>query len=473
MKKVSIIFLCVFCIVSHTIPVFADTPSFQLLGSKGVSIENKGLVGGKYSLVLRVNDAEDVVTFQLSELMLVNDCSFNLGKAKWTRPSQEKNEFEINWEMNGTYAFYIFVNGKVKGYARFKLTGFPKNGEGGGTTQYTGNMAKYYELPPENFDPNDFADYDNKLDGVCTNEKLPDKPHGSGDIEEPKEDNKPPVDGGGGSDKAVKEALEKIVSAVNEISKNTGETAKNTGETAKNTGEIAKNTGEIKKNTDEIAKNTKEIADAVKDIRDNLKIPDDMDLSIKPVLPEDIKPDKPKQPDKPFEDKQEHFKEGEQEKPPDKLPVAPEPAECWGDVCKDKDNQKEEDMKKEKDMDKEEPMKPDKPMEKEDMKPDKPMTPDKPMEKEDMKPDKPMTPDKPMEKEDMKPDKPMTPDKPMEKEDMKPDKPMTPDKPMDREGEMKKDNDMKRDKPMTPWEEMKPSDEGSELCWHVVNGKCG
>ncbi|MBD2807177.1 methyl-accepting chemotaxis protein, partial [Xenorhabdus sp. ZM] len=131
---------------------------------------------------------------------------------------------------------------------------------------------------------------------------------------------------------AIKEALDKITSAVNEISKNTGETAKNTGE--------------IKKNTDEIAKNTKEIADAVKDIRDNLKIPDDMDLSIKPVLPEDIKPDKPKQPDKPFEDKQEHFKEGEQEKPPDKLPVAPEPAECWGDVCKDKDNQKEEDMKK-------------------------------------------------------------------------------------------------------------------------------
>jgi hypothetical protein len=32
---------------------------------------------------------------------------------------------------------------------------------------------------------------------------------------------------------------------------------------------------------------------------------------------------------------------------------------------------------------------------------------------------------------------------------------------------------MKQDKPMTPWEEMKPSDEGSELCWHVVNGKCG
>lgn len=182
--------------------VFADGPSFTLLGSKGVSIENKGLVGGKYSLVLTVNNAENVVNFQLSELMLVSDCTFNIGRAKWTRPSQKENKFEINWNMNGTYAFYIFVNGKVKGYVRFTLKGFPKNGEGGGTTEYWGESAKYYELPSESFDPNDFTDYDNKLDGVCTNEKLPDKPHGSGDIEEPKDkdkednggNNKPPFD---------------------------------------------------------------------------------------------------------------------------------------------------------------------------------------------------------------------------------------------------------------------------------------
>ncbi|PFF36770.1 hypothetical protein CN328_26090 [Bacillus cereus] len=198
--------------------VFADGPSFQLLGSKGVSIENKGLVGGRYSLVLRVTDAKDVVKFQLSELMLVSDCSFNLGRAKWTRPSQEKNEFEINWEMNGTYAFYIFVNGKVKGYVRFKLTGFPKNGEGGGTTQYTGDMAKYYELPPENFNPNDFADYDNKLDGVCTNEKLPDKPHGSGDIEEPKEDDKGNGNNNnGGSNKDLQDIKDKLNEISNKI----------------------------------------------------------------------------------------------------------------------------------------------------------------------------------------------------------------------------------------------------------------
>ncbi|MCC3976730.1 hypothetical protein, partial [Bacillus thuringiensis] len=353
MKKAAIIFLCTFCIIFRTVPVFADTPSFQMVGSKGVSIENKGLVGGYYSLSLKISDAKDVVTFQLSELMLVNDCSFNFGLVKWTRPSQEKNEFDIKVKENGTYAFYVFVNGKVKGYVRFKIKGFSKNAEGTGVTQYWGQGAKYYELPEEHVNPEDFRDKDGENNGICVNEKIPDdKPGGSGDIEEPKEDNKPPVEGGG-SDKAIKEALDKITSAVNEISKNTGETAKNTGE--------------IKKNTDEIAKNTKEIADAVKDIRDNLKITDDMDLSIKPVLPEDIKPDKPKQPDKPFEDKQEHFKEGEQEKPPDKLPVAPEPAECWGDVCKDKDNQKEEDMKKDKDMDKEEPMTPDKPMEKEDM----------------------------------------------------------------------------------------------------------
>lgn len=192
--------------------VFADGPSFSLLGSKGVTIENKGLVGGKYSLTLRVTDAKNVVTFQLSELMLVSDCSFNIGKAKWTRPSQKNNEFEINWDRNGTYAFYIFVNGKVKGYARFTLKGFPKNGEGGGTTEYWGESAKYYELPPETFDPNDYADYDNKLDGICTNEKLPDKPHGSGDIEEPKEEEKP--DGNTGDNK---DWMKELMNKLNEI----------------------------------------------------------------------------------------------------------------------------------------------------------------------------------------------------------------------------------------------------------------
>ena len=93
---------------------FADGPSFQMLGSKGVFIDNKGLVGGKYSVTVRVADTKDVVTFQLSELMLVNDCSFNFGLTKWVRPEQEKNEFDINVDRNGTYAFYIFVNGKRK-----------------------------------------------------------------------------------------------------------------------------------------------------------------------------------------------------------------------------------------------------------------------------------------------------------------------------------------------------------------------
>ncbi|HDR3647328.1 hypothetical protein J0795_30230 [Bacillus paranthracis] len=134
--------------------------------------------------------------------MLVNDCSFNFGLTKWVRPSQKENKFDINIKENGTYAFYIFVNGKVKGYVRFKAKGFPQNAQGGGVTQYWGAGAKYYELPEEAVNPDDFRDYDGKNDGICTNEKLPDKPHGSGDIEEPKDEdkednggnNKPPYD---------------------------------------------------------------------------------------------------------------------------------------------------------------------------------------------------------------------------------------------------------------------------------------
>ncbi len=70
--------------------MFADSPSFQLVGSKNVTIENNGIVNGKYNLIIRVNNMKDVYSFQLSELMLVNDCSFHVGKSKWTRPEQEK-----------------------------------------------------------------------------------------------------------------------------------------------------------------------------------------------------------------------------------------------------------------------------------------------------------------------------------------------------------------------------------------------
>ncbi|WP_429682260.1 hypothetical protein, partial [Bacillus paranthracis] len=188
--------------------VFADGPSLQLLGSKGVTVDNKGI-----SLSLKVTDAKDVVTFQLSELMLVNDCSFNFGLTKWVRPSQKENQFDINIKENGTYAFYIFVNGKVKGYVRFKATGFSQNAQGGGVTQYWGEGAKYYELPEEAVNPDDFRDYDGKNDGVCTNEKLPDKPHGSGEIEEPKEEDK----NQGGNDGDNKDWMKELMNKLNEI----------------------------------------------------------------------------------------------------------------------------------------------------------------------------------------------------------------------------------------------------------------
>ncbi|PHE92433.1 hypothetical protein COF76_27490 [Bacillus wiedmannii] len=194
--------------------VLADGPSIQLLGSKGVTVDNGGI-----SLSLKVTDAKDVVTFQLSELMLVNDCSFNFGLTKWVRPSQKENKFDINIKENGTYAFYIFVNGKVKGYVRFKATGFSKNAQGGGVTQYWGAGAKYYELPEEAVNPDDFRDYDGKNDGICTNEKLPDKPHGSGDIEEPKEDDKGNGNNNnnGGSNKDLQDIKDKLNEISNKI----------------------------------------------------------------------------------------------------------------------------------------------------------------------------------------------------------------------------------------------------------------
>ncbi|HGH4572385.1 TPA: hypothetical protein ACQ75Q_005588 [Bacillus thuringiensis] len=189
---------------------FADGPSFELLGSKNISIENKGLVNGKYSLMLSVNNMKDVYSFQLSELMLVSDCTFYIGKNKWVRPEQEKNEFPINWNQNGTYAFYVFHNGKVLAYARFRLKGFQENGGGGGSTFYSGKMATYYDLPDLGIqDPNDYADLDGKNDGICTREGAPDKPQGSGDVDDSKPE-EPKPDGNNDNKDWMKELMNKL-----------------------------------------------------------------------------------------------------------------------------------------------------------------------------------------------------------------------------------------------------------------------
>lgn len=199
---------------------FADGPSFELLGSKNISIENNGVVNGKYNLMLRVNDMKDVYSFQLSELMLVSDCTFYIGKSKWGRPEQEKNEFPINWNQNGTYAFYVFHNGKVLAYARFRLKGFEENGGGGGSTFYSGKMATYYDLPDLGIqDPNDYADLDGKNDGICTREGAPDKPQGSGDVEEPKkEENNEGKDNNGGGWQPDKDYFKDLANKLDEIS---------------------------------------------------------------------------------------------------------------------------------------------------------------------------------------------------------------------------------------------------------------
>ncbi|MCC2370339.1 hypothetical protein LKM02_28945 [Bacillus cereus] len=205
----------IFSLFINVESVFAEGPSIQMLGSKGVTVDNKGI-----SLSLQVADAKDVVTFQLSELMLVNDCSFNFGLTKWVRPSQKENKFDINIKENGTYAFYIFVNGKVKGYVRFKAKGFPQNAQGGGVTQYWGEGAKYYGLPEEAVNPDDFRDQDGANNGICVNEKVPDdKPAGAGDIEEPKDnENNGDKDNNGGGWQPDKDYFKDLANKLDEIS---------------------------------------------------------------------------------------------------------------------------------------------------------------------------------------------------------------------------------------------------------------
>ncbi|MDA2091034.1 hypothetical protein PDM90_27415 [Bacillus cereus] len=427
-KKVAII-ICSFLVFAVTsIPrVYADSPSYQVVGSKGVSIENKGLNGGYYSLTLKVTDAENVVKFQLSELMLVNDCSFNFGLVKWTRPSQEKNEFDINIKENGTYAFYIFANGKVKGYVRFKIKGFPKNAEGTGVTQYWGEGAKYYELPEEAFNPDDFRDQDGANNGICVNEKIPDdKPSGSGEIEEPNNNN----NNGGNNNGGSNEKLDKALKDINDALKNIETSSK---DTANNTKDIADNTGKIK--------------DAVNSVNDTLReILDEMKPTTDVVIDELKKPDliRPKDENEKFEDKNEYFKEGKEEKvPTDALPDAPDP-KPW----KDEDGKE---MKKEDKSEKDKPTEKDKPSEK-----DKPTEKDKPSEKdktsEKDKPtekDKPSERDKPSEKDKTpEKDKPSERDKPSGK-DKTPDRDGTPsrDKTPDRDGTPSRDKTPDRDGP--------------------------
>ncbi|MCU5109797.1 hypothetical protein OCA21_29085, partial [Bacillus cereus] len=420
-KKIAII-LCSFLVVLVTsVPdVHAEglNFSFQIVGSKGVTVEDKGFVDYKYRVIVKVNDVGETANFQLSELMLVDDCSFKFGQMKFSRPSQKKNEFEIALDRNGTYAFYIFLNGKPK-YVRFKMKGFPQNAEGsGGGTQYWGPGAEYYDLPTEHMDEAEVLDKDGKNDGICTNQNIPDdKPNGSGDIEEPKEENNNGGNGNTGNN-GSNEKLEKALEDINNALKNIETSSK---DTANNTKDIADSNKEIAKNTKDIADSNKQIKDAVDTINDTLReILDEMKPTTEVVIDELKKPDliKPQDENQKFEDKNEYFKEGKEEKvPTDALPDAPDP-KPW----KDEDGKE---MQKEDKSEKDKPTEKDKPSEK-DKTPDK----DKPSEK-DKTPDR----DKPTEK-----DKPSERDKPSSK-DKTPDKDGTPskDKTPDKDGTPSKD----------------------------------
>ncbi|GAA2622702.1 hypothetical protein GCM10010217_73000 [Streptomyces tubercidicus] len=438
-KKIAIIF-CSFIVtlMYSNISVYADSPSMKLVGSGGVIITKQTFENGSYVIDLKV-DNDEIYVFQLSELHLVNDCTFQQSATVNKRPEQNENKFGIKVNRNGTYAFYIFANGKKVGHVRFKIKGFAENGQATkGETKWREKLAEYYGLPDDG-KAEHIQDKDATYNGVCVNDNVDDnKPIGSGEIEKPKDENNNGGDGNTGNN-GGNAKLDKALKDINDALKNIETSSK---ETANNTKEIAGSNKEIAKNTKEIADTSKQIKDAVDTVNDTLReILKEMKPTTEVVIDELKKPDliMPKDENQKFEDKNEYFKEGKEEKvPTDALPDAPDP-KPW----KDEDGKE---MKKEDKSEKDKPTEKDKPSEK-DKTPDK----DKPTEK-----DKPSERDKPSSK-DKTPDrdKPTEKDKPSERDkpsskDKTPDKDGTPskDKTPDRDGPSSRDKTPDRDKPL-------------------------
>ncbi|HHT7057354.1 TPA: hypothetical protein ACTZ2U_005361 [Bacillus cereus] len=444
-KKIAIIF-CSFIVtlMYSNISVYADSPSMQLVGSGGVIITKQTFENGSYVIDLKVDD-DKIVVFQLSELHLVNDCTFQQSATVNKRPEQNENKFGIKVNRNGTYAFYIFANGKKVGHVRFKIKGFAENGQATkGETKWRDKLAEYYGVPDDG-SAEHVQDKDATYNGVCVNDKVDDnKPIGSGDIENPTEDNNNGGNDNNSGNNGSNEKLEKALEVIGDSLKSIDSSTK----------DIASSNKEIAKNTKDIADSNKQIKDAVDTINDTLReILDEMKPTTEVVIDELKKPDliMPKDENQKFEDKNEYFKEGKEEKvPTDALPDAPDP-KPWKDEDgkemskedkseKDKPTEKDKPSGKDKTPDKDKPSEKDKTPDK-----DKPTEKDKPSERDkpsskDKIPDKDGTPSK-----DKTPDKDGTPSK-----DKTPNKDGTPskDKTPDRDGPSSKDKTPDRDKPL-------------------------
>ncbi|HDR6390209.1 TPA: hypothetical protein QCU93_005610 [Bacillus cereus] len=414
LKKIAIIFFSfVVTLMYSNISVYADSPSMQLVGSGGVIITKQTFENGSYVIDLKV-DNDEIYVFQLSELHLVNDCTFQQSATVNKRPEQNENKFGIKVNRNGTYAFYIFANGKKVGHVRFKIKGFAENGQATkGETKWRDKLAEYYGVPDDG-NAEHVQDKDAIYNGVCVNDNVDDnKPIGSGEIEKPKEDNNNGGNDNNGSNAKLDKALKDINDALKNIETSTKDTANN---------------------TKDIADSNKKISDAVDTIKDTVsEILKEMKPTTDVVIDELKKPDliRPKDENEKFEDKNEYFKEGKEEKvPTDALPDAPDP-KPW----KDEDGKE---MKKEDKSEKDKPTEKDKPSEK-----DKPTEKDKPSEKDKTTDrDKPSERDKPSGK-DKTPDRDGTPSR-----DKTPDRDGTPsrDKTPDRDGPSSRDKTPDRDR---------------------------
>ncbi|QTR73052.1 hypothetical protein JC775_20395 (plasmid) [Bacillus cytotoxicus] len=464
-KRIAIIF-CIFVVSFNFLFGYERAYAegrFEILGMRNIKITNQEWIeGGIWKVQFELTG--DVNHIELAEEHMVNDCSFSQHISRtithqYGYTHDRKNfKFKIGSDANYTGAFYVFSNGKLYAYFRYRFIGFNKDGKlfAPGSTKLIKEDAKRYEVPEWN---DSMIDGDGTPNGVCKNANSGDKPVGAGTIENPKDDDNQTggsgetsgdgsSDGTGGSGETSGDGSSngssgskgscsccEAFSKVGESLKNIEGLGKDVVDSNKNiessNKEIANNTKEISDSNKNIEKSNDRIADATDKIKDTVsEILDEMKPTTDAVIDELRKPSliKPVDENKPFKDDNEYFKPGKEEPVSGEMPSVPDPIP-WKD-SDGKEMSKEDKSEKDKPSEKDPTPSKDKPPGK-DPTPSKDKTPGKdPTPSKDKPPGKDPTPskDKPPGK-DPTPSKDKTPGKdPTPSKDKTPGKDPTPSK---------------------------------------------
>ncbi|QTR81109.1 hypothetical protein JC777_00120 (plasmid) [Bacillus cytotoxicus] len=359
-KKIAIIF-CIFIVSFNFLfryeRVYAEG-RFEILGMRNIKITKQDWQeGGIWRVDFELTG--DVNHIELAEEHMVNDCSFSQHISRtithvygYTH-DRKKFKFKIGSDANYTGAFYVFSNGKLYAYFRYRFIGFNKDGKlfAPGSTKLIKEDAKRYEVPEWN---DSMIDDDGMPNGVCKNANSGDKPVGAGTIENPKDDDNQTggsgetsedgsSDGTGGSGEtsgdgssngsdgskgscSCCEAFAKVGESLKNIEglgKDVADSNKNIESSNK---EIANSNKNIEKSNDRIANATDKIKDTVSEILNEMKPTTDT------VIDELRKPSlvKPVDENKTFKDDNEYFKPSKEEPVSGEMPVVPDPTP-WKD----------------------------------------------------------------------------------------------------------------------------------------------